>query len=111
MDGYAQFRGKCKELSELACAEDATLTLTRGHYYCPIWGRDEPHWWCVRKDGSVFDPSKGQFPSKGLGIYTPFNGFVPCAECGAEMREEDVACFEGNYAFCSTKCAMRFVGL
>lgn len=109
-DGYKAFRGRCKELSEAACANDPTLTLVRGHYFCPLWGSEEPHWWCVAPGGRIHDPSKEQFPSKGMGIYTPFNGTVECSECGKEMAEKD-ARFDGNYAFCSTACHMRFVGL
>lgn len=107
---YAKYRGKCKEMSEAACAADPTLTLVRGHYHCPVWG-EQPHWWTVRSDGTVYDPTAPQFPSGGLGEYVPFDGIVPCAECGKEMREEDVRTAEGNYAFCSTACALRFVGL
>lgn len=108
--GYLEFRGRCKEMSEAACSEDTTLTLVRGHYFCPMWNTDEPHWWCVRQDGTILDPSKNQFPSRGLGIYTPFDGRVSCAECGKEI-DEDEARFDSNYAFCSTRCNMRFVGL
>lgn len=110
-EGYARFRGKCKELSEAAVAADPALTLVRGHYWCPVWGTREPHWWTVRSDGSIHDPTAQQFPSKGLGVYEPFDGTVECAECGKALREEDAA-FHGNYAFCpDTSCAMRFVGL
>ncbi len=109
-DGYNKFRGRCKELSELACIEDKTLTLVRGYYYCPIWNVEEPHWWCVKQDGVIFDPSKDQFPSKGLGLYKEFNGIVNCSECGKELKEED-ARFDSRYAFCSLSCNMRFVGL
>lgn len=111
MDDYKIYRGKCKEMVDELVASDTKLTAVRGHYWCPIWNRDDAHWWAVRNDGEIIDPSSKQFPSKGNGIYTPFSGIVPCAECGCEMQEEDVARFEGNYAFCSTKCAMRFVGL
>lgn len=107
---YRKFRGKCKEMSEAACAEDPTLTLVRGHYFCPLWNTDEAHWWCVRQDGSIVDPTKDQFPSRGAGIYTPFNGLVPCSECGTATSESE-ALFDSNYAFCSTRCNMRFVGL
>lgn len=109
-EGYLKFRGRCKELSERACAEDADLTLVRGHYFCPIWNSNEQHWWCVKGDGTIFDPSKDQFPSSGLGIYTPFDGVVACAECGKEVLEKE-ARFDGNYPFCSSECNMRFVGL
>lgn len=109
-DGYTQFRGKCKAASEALCATIPSLDLVRGHYFCPIWNSNEPHWWCTQPDGTIIDPTAAQFPSNGNGIYTPFNGIVECAQCGKEMEEED-ASFEGNYAFCSTYCKMRFVGL
>lgn len=107
---YEKYRGKCKEMSEALCAEDPTLRLVRGHYYCPIWNTEEPHWWCEKPDGTVVDPTKLQFGSKGLGTYTEFNGICECAECGKEVPEE-IARIDGRYAFCSTKCNMRFVGL
>ena len=109
-DGYIRYRGRCKELSAAACEEDPSLTLVRGHYYCPIWNRDEPHWWTVRQDGTIHDPTREQFPSGGSGIYTPFTGIIPCAECGKEIAEED-ADIEGNYAFCSYSCHGRFIGV
>ncbi len=109
MTDYRQFRGKCKELAEAAVAHDPSLKLVRGHYHCPFWG-EQPHWWCEASDGKVVDPSARQFPSKGFGDYVPFNGMVACAECGKGMREEE-ARFESNYAFCSTRCLLRFVGL
>lgn len=110
MSDYMTYRGKCKEMSEAAAAADQTLTVVRGHYYCPIWNTDEPHWWCVKPDGQIVDPTAKQFPSAGLGVYTPFDGVVECDECGKEMSEEE-AQHHGRYAFCSTQCAMRFVGL
>ncbi len=111
MSDYATYRGKCKEMVNALVAADATLTAVRGHYWCPIWNTEEPHWWAITQDGTIIDPTARQFPSKGSGTYTPFDGRIPCAECGCEMLEKDVARFEGNHAFCSTKCAMRFVGL
>lgn len=107
---YLKFRGKCKEFCEQALLEDPTLTMVRGHYYCPIWNTDEAHWWTVRPDGTIYDPTKAQFASRGLGIYTPFNGMVSCSECGKEIPEEE-ASFESNYTFCSNRCHSRFVGI
>lgn len=107
---YQRYRGRCKELSEAACTADPTLTLVRGHYYCPIWNSDEQHWWTVRPDGTIYDPSRKQFPSQGLGIYTPFNGLVACAACGKAVPEEEAG-IEGRYAFCSHLCHGRFVGV
>ena len=109
-DDYVKFRGRCRELSEAACAEDPTLQLVRGHYYCPIWNRDEPHWWCKKPDGTIVDPTKRQFPSAGSGVYTEFNGMVECAQCGKVVKEEE-ADIEGNYAFCSYRCHGTFVGV
>ena len=110
MTEYRQFRGKCKELSEQLCLENPSLMLVRGHYYCPMWNTTEPHWWCKDATGKIVDPSARQFPSKGLGIYTEFDGFIKCAECGKAVNEDDVKTY-GNYAFCSTPCICRFVGL
>ena len=44
------------------------------------------------------------------GTYTEFNGQVTCAECGKQLPEEE-ASFESNYAFCSSRCFGRFVGV
>jgi hypothetical protein len=109
-EGYRLYRGRCKEMSEEACAKDRTLKLVRGHYYCPVWNSDEPHWWCERPDGSVYDPTAQQFPSGGAGIYTPFDGFVACAQCGKEIPEEQ-ATIGGSYALCGSRCYGVFVGV
>lgn len=109
-EGYRLYRGTCQELCANAICVDPTLTLVRGHYFCPVWCTNEPHWWCVRADGSIYDPSRLQFPSKGHGTYEPFTGMVECAQCGKEIKEED-ADFESNYAFCSYQCLGRFIGV
>ena len=108
-DDYLKFRGKCKELSEAAILKDPTLILVRGHYYDPLWG-EQAHWWTIKQDGTIYDPTKDQFPSKGLGEYIPFDGILYCAECDKEMEEEG-ADIDGNYAFCSYLCHGRFVGV
>lgn len=106
---YKKYRGKCKEMSEHLVAQDPALRLVRGHYYDYDWGVQQ-HWWCERPDGTVVDPTKGQFPSKGAGIYEEFNGIVTCEECGVELKEEDAAMC-GNYPVCSDYCACRLVGI
>lgn len=108
--GYLRYRGRCKEMCEEAIAADPTLRLVRGHYFCPIWNTEEQHWWTVRADGSIYDPSAKQFPSKGLGVYTEFDGTIPCANCGTEI-EESKARIESRYAFCSYECHGHFVGV
>jgi hypothetical protein len=106
---YEKYRGKCKEMSEQAVMEDPSLTLVRGYYWCPIWGKQE-HWWTRRPDGAVNDPTKDQFPSKGIGYYEEFNGIFECAECGKEVHESE-AYFDSRYAFCSGRCNAAFVGV
>lgn len=108
-DDYAKYRGKCKEMSEALVAQDPTLRLVRGYYYDYDWGRQQ-HWWCEKPDGTVVDPTKDQFPSRGLGIYEEFDGTVECEECGRVVQEGDaVMC--GNYPCCSDICACRLVGV
>ncbi len=107
---YLNYRGKCKEMCEEAIKADPSLKLIRGHYWCPIWNSTEAHWWTTRPNGTIYDPTKDQFPSKGMGTYMEFSGLVECSECGKEMKEEEAE-YESNYCFCSTKCHMRFVGL
>lgn len=107
---YQKYRGKCKEMSEQLVKEDPLLRLVRGHYFCPVWGK-QPHWWCELPDGTVIDPTVNQFPTKGDGAYyVEFNGICNCSECGKEIKEED-AQFESNYVFCSGQCYGRFVGV
>jgi hypothetical protein len=106
---YLEFRGKCKELSEAAVASDPTLRLERGYYICPVWG-EQSHWWTVRPDGEVFDPSVRQFPTAGAGgFYVPFDGMVPCFHCGTEMPEDKIGYIDGHHAFCNGDCYYRCV--
>lgn len=109
-EDYQKYRGKCKEMSEAACAADPSLTLVRGTYFCPIWSSDEFHWWTVRQDGSIYDPTAAQFPSNGHGMYFPFDGYFDCSECGKKVKEDD-AVGGGNYIFCSNECYGRCVGV
>ncbi len=111
-EGYAQFRGRCEELSKAAAKDDPSLTVVRGWYTCPIWRREEPHWWTVRADGTIYDPTAEQFPSKGMGLYTPFTGTVECHECGKELPERDaIICGNGHYVVCSDRCFASLVGV
>lgn len=107
---YKTYRGRCFELATKAAAQDPTLTLVRGYYFCPLWCTEEQHWWCVDAQGRVVDPSRLQFPSAGLGIYTPFDGTVECANCGKIVQEAE-ASIDGRYAFCSHLCHGQFVGV
>ena len=106
---YIKYRGKCKEFAEKACEENPELTLVRGHYHCPIWGK-QAHWWTVLPDGTIYDPTVKQFPSGGIGDYVPFSGVIPCSNCGKEKPKDEMD-LQGNYAFCSYKCYGQFVGV
>lgn len=106
---YLKYRGKCKEFVDEAIKNDPTLKAIRGYYYDIFEGK-RAHWWCERSDGSIFDPTIKQFTDNGNGTYEEFDGIIECSECGKQMTEEE-ADIEGNYAFCSTRCHMIFVGL
>lgn len=107
---YLQYRGKCKEMSETLAALLPGLTVTKGWYHCPIWNTREEHWWCKDAEGKIFDPTKDQFPSRGMGDYEEFQGVFTCEQCKTPVKEEDVVMC-GNYVVCSHRCACRLVGL
>lgn len=105
---YLRYRGKCKEYCDRAVRLFPQLEMKRGHYFDFMWG-DQQHWWCVRPDGSVFDPTAKQFPSKGYGDYVEFDGFHACEICGEKTKEEEMTTY-GHHVYCSTECLMRDVG-
>ena len=107
MSDYLKLRGKCQQLSKQAADNNPDLTLVRGWYLCPIWGKQD-HWWCKDKSGKIHDPTAKQFPSNGCGEYVEFDGKIECAHCQAITSEND-ASFYGNYAFCSGNCLSKFV--
>ena len=104
-------KGKCKELAEeLIRKSKKPLVLVRGFYHCPFWGK-RPHWWTKDEDGNIIDQSSFQFPTNGVcAEYEEFDGIIECEQCGKKVLEED-ARIEGSYAFCSTKCLLKCVGL
>ena len=110
MEDYHLFRGRCQEMCAREMEKDKSLALVRGHYFCPAWGTNEPHWWLKRRDGTIFDPSARQFPSNGAGTYQEFDGWFCCESCGKEIQESDVVP-AGPYPCCSQACALRLVGL
>ena len=89
--------------------QNPELTLVRGFYHCPFWGKQQ-HWWTQYPDGTIYDPTKNQFPSKGCGEYELFDGMCECEECGKKVKESE-AIFEGRFALCSTECLFKLVGL
>jgi hypothetical protein len=109
MDDYLKYRGKCKELAEEEIKKNPSLILVRGYYYDVVWGKEQ-HWWCKDENGKIVDPTKDQFPTKGFGEYEEYDGNVECSQCGTVLPEEKMQ-FDGRYAFCSTSCHLKFVGL
>lgn len=106
---YLTYRGRCKELAEEACKADPSLRLVRGWYFCPVWGQ-QAHWWAVRENGEIVDPSVRQFPTKGVGAeYVEFDGMVSCEHCGQEVKEEDAYQVE-HHVYCSDRCYGRDIG-
>lgn len=104
---YTKYRGKCRQMSEELVKQDKSLRLVRGYYLCPAWG-EQPHWWCVREDGTIVDPTRKQFPSKGGGTYHEFDGRHACEYCGELVTEED-GHFNGHHIYCSGDCAYKDV--
>lgn len=106
---YLIYRGKCKELAEVACAADPTLRLVRGFYLCPIWGK-QAHWWTVKPDGTIVDPSVRQFPTAGAGAeYQEYDGIIECEYCLKPVPEGD-AYFYAHHVYCSYECYGHDVG-
>lgn len=114
MSADPSLRGACQQMSAQYVLDhpELILTIVRGHYICPLWGK-QAHWWCVDQMGKIHDPTVGQFPTHGRGAeYVPFDGFIECEECGKRVAEKD-ARIEGNghHAFCCSTCFGIFVGV
>lgn len=100
VEPYGQCREKTLEMLE-AFPE---LFRVRGHYMCLIWGERE-HWWLVDPQGVIVDPTKSQFPSKGIGEYVPWDESQEeptgmCPNCGG-------LCYGGNCC-CSERCGIEY---
>jgi len=97
--------GKCSETTAKMLLAFPELTRVRGYYYCPIWG-ERRHWWLVDSSGKVIDPTKDQFPSKGIGHYEPWvegteEPTGKCPNCGGY-------CYGGSFC-CSDDCGQAYV--
>ena len=92
--------GKCDEATTRMVASFSELRRTRGMYHCPMWG-ERTHWWCVATDGTIVDPTAGQFPSMGMGEYQEITDDADCPtgvclDCGAHVYKDAT--------FCSPEC-------
>lgn len=88
--------GNCKEYSEAMARAFPELKVTRGHYYCPTWGRRE-HWWLTDVQNEVVDPTMMQFPSMGTGKYEEWEEGAKeptgkCINCGDYCYGGSLAC-------------------
>ena len=100
-----ELTGRCREVCEVMLRVRPELSLVRGHYHCPIWGRRE-HWWLKAEDSSIVDPTASQFPSGGLGEYEEWDESRPeptakCLNCGDYVF--------GGDEFCSETCSAETV--
>ena len=114
MSAEPRLRGRCQEMARSAQREDPTLRVVRGYFLDLIWG-EQPHWWCVRPDGSIVDPSGEQFPSFATATpscYIEYDGTLVCESCGKEGKEGDPdweIVGNGHYAVCSDRCHYALV--
>lgn len=98
--------GDCATATEKLVAAHPELRRVRGHYLCAHWGA-RTHWWCETVDGRVVDPTAGQFPSLGRGVYVEFAGTEEhcrsgvCRDCGGAVY--------GGADFCSSACESRYM--
>lgn len=90
--------GKCSEAMERMCAAFPELTRVRGHYYDVAWGERE-HWWLKDPNGKIVDPTAGQFPTQGRGVYVELAANAPeptgkCMDCGEYVYDGRNFCGE-----------------
>lgn len=105
---YLKYRGKCKELSEKYIQDHPEYEIIKGWYWCPFWGKQQHFWTRHKKTKEIVDPSKNQFPSKGMGEYIEYDGMLECEYCGTSIHEEDVY-FVDHHVYCSYTCYGRDV--
>jgi hypothetical protein len=106
---YLTYRGRCKELADEAMQNDLTLRVVPGWYICPLWGK-QAHWWCVKPDGTIVDPSVKQFPTAGAGAeYIEYDGVIECEFCQKALPETEAYRY-AQHVYCSYECYGHDVG-
>jgi hypothetical protein len=95
--------GKCEIATIEMLKNFPELIRVRGHYYCSVWGERE-HWWLETSEGGVIDPTASQFPTRGHGVYVPWDESQPeptgrCPNCGEYSYNGETCCSD----LCSTE--------
>lgn len=104
--GPQRTRGKCMDAAQEMASVFPQLRVEKGHVESAN-GR-EAHWWCVDTDGSIVDPTRGQF--HGVVEYEAFQEgdevrLGRCMECGDEIWGQPS---RGLQCICSDACAIAF---
>lgn len=103
--GRASTLGKCESASREMVEAFPELTQVRGHVLCPEPYGKRGHWWCETEDGTVIDPTAGQFT---FGIFS-YEEYVEgdeirlgkCMNCGDEIWGSPE---RGRPSVCSDSC-------
>ena len=89
--------GRCFEWSVAMRARFPELRQAKGWYH-ELGGTSHCHWWCVAPDGTVVDPTRGQFMFFGDYEEITDPDRLPtgeCMNCGG-------ACFKGRPVCCGS---------
>ena len=106
--------GACREVTEKMLEAFPHLKRVKGLYHCVFIG-ERTHWWLVDTDGSVVDPTRMQFPSKGACTYEELSEEeikyrVPigkCMECGSMIFQPRDGSYQDS-TICSEECGNAY---
>lgn len=100
--------GKCERAAKLMAQEFPELRVAKGHVLDACWGQ-RGHWWCIAPDGTVVDPTVGQFPN--VLRYDEFKEgdnvrIGACANCGDDLWRPPGT---PHPTVCSEDCRVSYV--
>lgn len=103
--------GRCASEVRLMAQTFPELTIVRGHVQAVFSTgvHKRAHWWLTRADGTIVDPTRGQYTGPVL-AYEPYQAGDPirlgvCANCGKEIWGSPSA---GVGTVCSTECHREY---
>jgi hypothetical protein len=106
-------QAQCYSFCEAFVEKFSHLTMVKGWYVAAEHNYTE-HWWLIEKDGTVVDPTKGQFSiqtgeyvshgSKRAKELELFAKIGRCPNCGGDIYEGD----EDFGGVCSDECAASY---